>query len=246
MTSESTPAKKGFPWKLVIILLLVAVLFSLQFFLPLKEWMGQLSDWIKSLGFWAPFAYIAAYVVVTVLLLPASVLTLASGVIFPLGWAILYTVIGANLAANAAFLIGRYLARDKIEAKIKGNERFAAIDNAVASDGWKIVALTRLAPVFPFTLLNYAYGLTKVKWSAYAIATFFAMMPGTAMYVYLGAAGRFAAEGGEKTTAEKVLFVVGLLAIIAVTIYITKLAKKILAQKTGISAEEKAESIEEG
>jgi len=232
---EESSSKKSFPWKLIIILAIVALLFSLKFFLPIDEWLEQLSKWIESLGFWGPIVYIGIYIVVSVLLLPASALTLASGVIFPLGWAIVYTVIGANLAANIAFLIGRYKARDQIEAKIQGNKRFAAIDNAVAKDGWKIVALTRLVPVFPFTLLNYAYGLTKVKWSAYAIATFFAMLPGTAMYVYLGAAGRAAAEGAEKTPTEKVFFVIGLLAIIAVTVYITRLAKRILDDKTDIS-----------
>lgn len=238
---SSSSSKKSFPWKIVIIVLVIAALFSLKYFLPFDEWMKQLGEWIKSLGFWAPFAYIAVYVVFTVLLLPASALTLLSGVFFSLPLAITYTVIAANLAANIAFFIGRYLARDKIEAKISGNEKFAAIDNAVAKDGWKIVALTRLAPVFPFTLLNYAYGLTKVKWSSYALATFFAMLPGTAMFVYLGAIGRFAAEGAEKTTGEKVFFVVGLVAIIAVTVYITKLAKKILNQKTDIETESESD-----
>ena len=143
--------------------------------------------------------------------------------------------ISATLGATAAFLVGRYLARDAIARKIERNEKFAAIDRAVADEGWKIVLLTRLSPVFPFTLLNYAFGLTRVKLSHYVLASWIGMMPGTVMYVYLGSLVNVGAGHRQRTTGEWVLYGVGLLATIAVTVFVTPLARKALAKKISSS-----------
>jgi uncharacterized membrane protein YdjX (TVP38/TMEM64 family) len=123
--------------------------------------------------------FIAIYVVATVLFIPGSMLTLGAVAVFGVMWGSVYVSIGSTLEATAAFLVGRYLARNAIAPKIEGNERFAAIDKAVASEGWKIVGLTRLSPVFPFTLLNYAFGLTRGKLGHYVLASWIDMMPGT-------------------------------------------------------------------
>ena len=112
-----------------------------------------------------------------------------------------------------------------------GNVRFAAIDRAVASAGWKIVGLTRLSPVFPFTLLNYAFGLTRVKLGHYVLASWIGMMPGTVMYVYLGSLAKAASSERTRTTGEWVLYGVGLLATLVVTVFVTRVAKKALAEK---------------
>ena len=130
--------------------------------------------------------------------------------------------------AAAAFLVGRYLARGWVNKQIEGNEKFAAIDEAVGKEGWKIVALTRLSPAFPFNLLNYAYGLTKVRFPHYVIASWIAMMPGTVMYVYLGSLAKIP-EG--RTPGQWALLIVGLLATIAATVLITRSAKKALNKK---------------
>ena len=237
-------SKKTFPWKLVFGALFLVALFVSYFVFDGDELLKQFVNWIKSLGFWGPVVFILAYAILTVFMIPGSVLTLGAGFAFGLGWGVLWSILGSNLGANLAFLTGRYFAREKIQDKIGRNEKFAAVDDAVSTEGWKIVALTRLAPAFPFTVLNYLYSLTNVKWITYALSSIIAMLPGTVMYVYLGTIGRFAAEGAAKTTGEKVLFGVGLAATVFVTILVTKKAKEILKKKTGISTDE--ETNEQG
>jgi uncharacterized membrane protein YdjX (TVP38/TMEM64 family) len=158
------------------------------------------------------------------------VLTLGAGAVFGVVWGSIYVSVAATLGATCAFLVGRYLARDAIARKIEGNERFAAIDKAVENEGWKIVGLTRLSPVFPFTLLNYAFGITRVKLGHYILASWIGMMPGTVMYVYLGSLANAASGERTRTTGEWMLYGVGLLATVAVTIFVTRLAKKALAK----------------
>jgi uncharacterized membrane protein YdjX (TVP38/TMEM64 family) len=196
-----------------------------------QDRLKQALDWVGQLGPWGAIIFIAIYVVATVLFIPGSVLTLGAGAVFGVMWGSIYVSIGSTLGATAAFLVGRYLARNAIARKIEGNERFAAIDKAVANEGWKIVGLTRLSPVFPFTLLNYAFGLTRVKLGHYMLASWIGMMPGTVMYVYLGSLAKAASGERTRTTGEWVLYGVGLLATLVVTIFVTRLAKKALAKR---------------
>ncbi len=146
--------------------------------------------------------------------------------------------IGSTLGATCAFLIGRYLARDLVAGRIAGNEKFKAVDEAVGREGWKIVLLTRLSPVFPFNLLNYAFGLTKVSLKHYFFATWLGMIPGTVMYVYIGSlAGDLASLGGAghtRTTGEWVLYGIGLLATLIVTVFVTRLARKTLSARISL------------
>ena len=128
---------------------------------------------------------------------------------FGFGCGLLWVTIGANIGANLAFFVGRYFARDAISKQIEGNQRFEAIDRAVESEGWKIVGLTRLSPAFPFNLLNYAFGLTNIRWLEYFLATLIGMLPGTIMYVYIGSLGKLAAESDKTSTAQFVLTIVG-------------------------------------
>jgi uncharacterized membrane protein YdjX (TVP38/TMEM64 family) len=186
---------------------------------------------IGSLGAWAAVVFIAIYVVATVLLVPGSVLTLGAGALFGVLWGSVYASVGATLGATAAFLVGRYFARDAIARKIEADERFAAIDRAVAHEGWRIVGLTRLSPVFPFTLLNYAFALTRVKLRDYVLASWIGMMPGTVMYVYLGSIAKAATEEHQRTTGEWVFYGVGLLATIGVTVFVTRIARQALAKR---------------
>ena len=146
--------------------------------------------------------------------------------------------------ACAAFLVGRTIARDWIARKVSQNEKFAAIDNAVARQGFKIVLLTRLSPVFPFNLLNYAFGLTKVSFWKYALASWIGMLPGTVMYVYFGAGLRsltdVAAGKVETGTAGRIFFWFGMAVTIAVTIFITFIARKALKQVISENTAEKS------
>ena len=190
---------------------------------------------ISSLGPWGGVFFIFLYVLATVLFLPGFILTLAAGVLFGVLWGSVAVSVGSITGATLAFLIGRYLARDWVAKRIEVNEKFGAIDQAVANGGWKIVGLVRLSPVFPFNLLNYAFGITKVSLKDYFLASWIGMLPATVMYVYVGSlAGDLAALGAEersRTLGEWGLYVVGLVATIVLTVYITQIARKALQKK---------------
>lgn len=191
--------------------------------------------WIDSLGTVGAIAFIALYIIATVAFLPGSILTLGAGVVFGVVWGSLYVFIGATLGATAAFLVGRYLARGWVAQKIADNKNFAAIDQAVGREGLKIVLLTRLSPIFPFNLLNYAFGITGVSLRDYFIGSV-GMIPGTIMYVYIGSlAGNLAMIGTEaqptNPTAQWAIRIVGFIATVAVTIYVTRIAKKALDEE---------------
>ena len=184
--------------------------------------------WIDQLGVWGPVYFVLFYVLATVLFVPSSVLTLGAGAVFGMLKGSIYSSIAATLGALAAFLIGRYLARDWVAQKIQCNTRFANIDRAVGDQGWKIVGLTRLSPIFPYTLLNYAFGLTQVGLVEYFLASWIGMLPGTVLYVYLGSLVRVGASG--TTSAEWIVRAVGLIATILVTALLTRIARRALAQ----------------
>ncbi len=192
--------------------------------------------WIESLGAIAPLAFIGIYIISTIAFLPASLLTLGAGIVFGVWLGSLYVFVGATLGAIAAFLVGRYLARDWAVEKIAGNDKFNAIDRAVGKEGLKIVLLTRLSPLFPFNLLNYAFGLTGVSIQDYIIGSV-GMIPGTLMYVYIGSlAGNIALIGTANqptnSTLQWSIQIIGFIATVAVTIYVTRIAKEALNQLT--------------
>jgi uncharacterized membrane protein YdjX (TVP38/TMEM64 family) len=193
--------------------------------------------WVAALGTAAPLAFIAIYIMACVFFVPGSILTLGGGVLFGVVWGSVYVSIGAMAGATCAFLIGRYIARDWIARKIAANARFAAIDAAVGREGWKIVALTRLSPVFPFNLLNYAFGLTDISLRDYFFATWVGMIPGIIMYVYLGSlAGDVALIGSrpvKRTAAHWAFEVAGFVVSVAVALYVTYVAGRALREKTG-------------
>ena len=201
----------------------------------LGGYIPRFVDWVNSLGIWGPIVFVLGYAVATVAFVPGSLLTMAAGAIFGLAQGTLLVFFGAALGTTTAFLLARYVARSKIEARLADKPRFAAIDKAVARSGLKIVFLLRLSPVFPYNLLNYALGLTSVGLKDYVLASF-GMLPGTFLYVYYGKViGSLAAvtsgarpEGG----AERwVVIGVGLLATIIVTTLVTRIARKALDEE---------------
>lgn len=199
------------------------------------ELLRQALQWINGLGPAGAVAFIALYAAAAVAFLPGSILTLGAGAVFGIVAGTIYAFIGATLGAIAAFLVGRYLARGWVAGKIKDNPKFLAIDRAVGQAGFKIVLLTRLSPVFPFNLLNYAYGITAVSWRDYALASV-GMIPGTLMYVYIGSlAGSLATLGSASAVTHSelqwALRIVGMAATVAVTVYITRIARRALAQR---------------
>lgn len=222
--------------KWLIAAAVVAALVALFALVDVRGLLREVLDAIARLGPLGSVLFIAVYVVACVLFIPGSVLTLGAGAVFGVVWGSVYVSVGATLGATAAFLVGRYVARDWVAKKIEGNASFAAIDRAVADEGWKIVGLTRLSPVFPFSLLNYAFGLTRVTLRDYVLASWIGMMPGTVMYVYLGSLAQVGASGQKKSPAEWALYGVGLLATLAVTIFVTRVARRALAKRTALKS----------
>ncbi|RKT45474.1 TVP38/TMEM64 family protein [Thiocapsa rosea] len=155
--------------------------------------VAALEAWVSGAGAAAPLIFIGLYVLATVLFLPGAVLTLVGGALFGPIWGTLYNLLGATLGAALAFLIARHLAGDWVQARAKG--LIARLIEGVEAEGWRFVAFTRLVPLFPFNLLNYALGLTRIRFLAYVLATLVFMLPGAVAYTYLGFAGREAIAG---------------------------------------------------
>jgi uncharacterized membrane protein YdjX (TVP38/TMEM64 family) len=200
-----------------------------------QELLRNALQWIDSLGSVGAIAFIALYIIATVAFLPGSIITLGAGVVFGVVLGSLYVFIGATLGATAAFLVGRYLARGWVSKKIAGNDKFKAIDEAVGKEGFKIVLLTRLSPIFPFNLLNYAFGVTGVSLKDYFLGSV-GMIPGTIMYVYIGSlAGSLARIGAEgqptNPTVQWTIRIIGFIATVVVTVYVTRIARKALEKK---------------
>ncbi len=191
-------------------------------------WVERLRAWVSGFGAAGPLVYGLAYVLAVVLLAPASALTIGAGVAFGLGLGTLTVVLSATTGACLAFLIGRYLLRTRVERWLSGRAKLSAVDRAVETQGWRVVALTRLSPAFPFNVQNYFYGVTGVSFWHYAIASLVAMAPGTMLYVYIGVAGAEVAEaaGGAATWGQTALLIAGLAATFGVVVLITRVAKK--------------------
>ena len=188
---------------------------------------------VEALGAWAPVAFVAGYAIAVVVFVPASLLTLAAGAVFGVARGTLLVAAGATLGASAAFLIARYGARDAVARRLADRPRFAALDRAVGAEGRKLVFLLRLSPVFPFGLLNYALGLTRVRFVDYLIASV-GMLPGTLLYVYSGkvagdVATLAAGAAPPRGAAHYVVLGLGLVATALVTLRVTRLARRALA-----------------
>ncbi len=229
----SAPTKKGLIIRLAAAGIVAVLLVAGSKYFHFRELLTSALRWVSGLGMWGPVIFIIIYIAACILLFPAAILTLGAGAIFGVVEGSVIVSISATLGATAAFLVGRYLARDWVARKIEENRKFQSIDEAVAKEGWKIVALTRLSPVFPFVLLNYAYGLTKVSLRDFFFASWIGMIPGTVMYVYIGSlAGdlaKLSAGGRARTSGEWVLYGVGFLATVAVTVFVTRIARRALA-----------------
>lgn len=176
---------------------------------------------IENVGTAAPLFFMLLYIVSTVLFLPGSVLTLLGGALFGPVFGTFYSLTAATLGAMLSFLIARYLASGWVEKKSSG--KIKQLINGVENEGWRFVAFTRLVPLFPFNILNYALGLTKISFSQYSIATYIFMLPGAIAYTYLGYIGKEAATGGEDLIQKAMLA----LALLAVVAFIPRLVNKL-------------------
>ncbi|MEQ9232789.1 TVP38/TMEM64 family protein [Coleofasciculus sp. E2-BRE-01] len=221
--------------KLILIGGLVVFLIIANKHFDIRELLQTALHWVESLGVLAPIVYIIIYNLATVLFIPGSLLTLKGGCLFGLFWGSIYVTIAAMFGAIFAFLIGRYLSREWVYKQIEHHPKFKAINQAVKTEGWKIVLLTRLSPIFPFNLLNYLFGVTQVSIKDYVLGSI-GMIPATLVYVYIGSLASNLATvnmSNQPTTQETqiakwVIRIIGLMATIAVTVYLAHLAKKAL------------------
>jgi len=220
----SEPRKSGLPIaKIAIAIVVIAGLIIAIKLLPTDEWLRALQVYVKGLGAVGWIVYALVYAVCCVLFVPASLLTLGAGVIFGLVEGTIVVVLGATLGAVASFLLARTVMRSKIEGMTLGNPKFRALDKAIGKEGAKIVFLIRLSPLFPFTYINYGFGLTGVRALPYALATFVGIIPGTFAFVYIGSL--LATAAGDASATQKIIRVAGLVVTIVVTVLVTRIAR---------------------
>ncbi len=234
--------------KISILTVLLGGLFGLwsSGLLPLNVWIGDLLEWVHDQGRWGQAVFVLAYILATVAMVPGTILTLGAGLIYGLVHGVALVVAGSVLGAWAAFGVGRTVGRSAMEKRAADNPKFAAIDAAVADHGFKIVLLTRLSPIFPFNLLNYLFSVTKVRSRDYVLGSLIGMFPGTVMYVYFGTAVKSIGdlldgniEGGHQ---KHILLGIGLVATIAVTVYVTRVARRAIRQYVPEDSPEEVDS----
>jgi len=180
-------ARASFWHPLIFLVFLAGAIWGVRYF-ELSQYLEKerLRQAIAAYGLWAPLIYLTVWTLAPPLFLPGLPITLAGGILFGPFWGVVYATIGSSAGAALAFLVARYLARDWVAGKLAGS-RLEHLDDQVATQGWKIVAFTRLIPIFPYFLLNYAFGLTRVSFLGYYLATLFGMIPMTVAYVYFSA-----------------------------------------------------------
>ena len=222
-------------WPIAIAAAALAAAFVAARTLDAAALVQEALAFVARLGPWGPALFVLLYLVATVLLLPAVVLTLGAGAVFGLGPAVLAVSAGATLGATASFLIGRHLARGWVAGRLAAHPTLRAIDEAVGREGWKLVLLTRLSPAFPFVLLNYAFGLTRVSLRDYVVASWIGMTPGIVLYAYVGSlaadVAAAAAGGRARSPWEWALYGLGLVATLLVAVYVARLARAALERR---------------
>lgn len=224
----------------VVLASLLVIILTLNGITP-RDIVASLEHFVKTSGPLGVIAFIAAYSAAAVLFLPASLLTLAAGYLFGLPAGVAIVSVAATAGATLAFLVSRYLARPYIESQLRGNAKFAKIDAGIASKGARVALLLRLSPLFPYSLLNYALGLTRVELLPYAGASWLGMLPGTIAYVYLGTLSKEAAQeasSGIFSPVKLVLYTLGAVATIWVTTIISGIASRALDDAQSNDADE--------
>ena len=208
--------------RILILFILISAITSVFIF---KDQINfeAIKTWLTSLGYWAPVIFIMIYIISTVFFIPGSLLTLASGALFGPVFGTLFTLIGATIGATISFMISRFLARDWIEKK--SGPRLNQLQEGVDKEGWRFIALVRLVPLFPFSILNYALGLTRIRISVYVITSFICMAPGSLAYNYLGHATAQSISGTAdlKQTISQIFIAIGLFAFV---LYLPRIIKK--------------------
>ncbi len=215
--------------KAFLALAAVAALLVAARLLPIQAWLHGFTSWVGSAGAVGVLAFIGIYALLASLGFPALPLTLAAGLIYGPIKGTLVVSPASTLGALLAFWLGRGFFRDWVRQKVAGDPRLGALDAAVAKEGWRLVALLRLSPVFPFNVLNLTLGATGLKTTPYLLASWLAMLPGTFLFVSIGAAAGQASGLGSSRPHNPWMLGIGILATLLLTLRITHIAKKALA-----------------
>jgi uncharacterized membrane protein YdjX (TVP38/TMEM64 family) len=230
----SHPSTHGWRWlQLLAVVLSIAGLVLLFALFPVTSWLVTVVEWIRGQGRMGWLFFAVAYVVAAVVLLPGAVLTIGGGFAYGPLWGLVLVSPVSVLAATTAFLLARTVARDWVVRRFGQNPRVAAIDAAVGQSGLKIVLLLRLSPLFPFNILNYTLGLTRVRLRDFVLGSWIGMLPATVLYVYIGSLITSASKLASGTrpssgVAGHALLVAGLVATVAVIVVFTRIARKAL------------------
>jgi uncharacterized membrane protein YdjX (TVP38/TMEM64 family) len=181
-SSNEGRGRKGL-WRPILLLAVVITIFVLARVFDVGDKLWIVRDWIQSLGVWGPIVFVLLYIVAVVAVLPGSAITLTGGALFGSALGIVLVSIASTLGASLAFLIARYFARSSVAGWLGTKKKFRELDELTEKHGAIIVAITRLVPIFPFNILNYGFGLTKVRFWTYVFWSWLCMLPGTILYV---------------------------------------------------------------
>jgi uncharacterized membrane protein YdjX (TVP38/TMEM64 family) len=232
MTTTPAPVaeRKALPYlKIIIGILILAAIIVTFRVLPVADWLKAFQEYVRGAGPIGYVVYALVYAICCVLFIPATVLTIGAGAIFGVVAGSIVVVAGATLGATLSFLLARTVMRKKVESMTAGNAKFRSLDRAITREGAKIVLLIRLAPVFPFTYINYAFGLTGIKLVPYVLATLFGILPGTIAFVYLSDAAVTAATGSAGQ-AKTIINIVGAVIALIASIFVARVATKAIKQ----------------
>jgi undecaprenyl-diphosphatase len=228
-SGEKRYEPKLLKWHWIALGLALGASLAAALLLPMRDWSEQFQQWLEQMNLvQALLVFTAIYVIGSVMLLPGWIFPLAAGVVFGLGWGLAVTLIAATLAAVAPFLIARYVVHERVERLAKRNPAFKSVDDAVRKEPWKVVALLRMSPILPSPMKSYFLGLTCVDLVTYAWASLAGMLPGLALKVYVGAAGR-EVFSGESSTLKWAILAAGVAATVGVAVVTSRFAKRRLS-----------------
>lgn len=217
--------------QLLLIVLVLALVAWVWTRIPLNDWIAHFRLWILDMGLLGVVIYIVAYSAFTLIMAPVSLLSLAAGLAYGV-WGFPLVLVSATLAATLAFLLGRYALRDRVLQWIKQDKKLLSLNKAVSAEGWRVVGLLRLSPLVPFGMQNYLFSITEIKLVPYIVASAIGMMPGTALYVYIGALGQAL---GSASAIQWVFIGIGLIATGFVAWFVAKRANEVLSSESVVS-----------
>lgn len=227
ISPSSTPRKKSI-WRPIALGFAIIGLIVLSYVFNLGGRLGELREWILSLGSYGPLVYILIYIVAVVFAIPGSIITIMGGVLFGSVVGVVAVSIGSTIGASLAFLISRYVAREAIVQRFESKKKFHHLDQLTKEHGAIIVGIARLVPLLPFNLLNYGFGLTHVPFWTYVFWSWVCMLPGTVLYVV-------GTDAVVRAFSEKRvpwgLIIIFVIVLVIITVFVNQARKKLKSKE---------------